>query len=261
MTNNNKITKRPVALVTGGRRGIGAAIVLRLARDGFDVAFTCRNEDEIAQELCTEIETQGGRGLAVASELQSLEAHDQLLERVQGWGGAVDCLVNNAGISSPSRGDLLDIKPEAFDLVLETNLRGTFFLTQQVAKQMTLAPSQHPRSIINVSSVSVEMASPERGEYCMSKAALGMATKLFALRLATENVGVFEVRPGVIRTDMTAGVADNYEQRFKDGLVPMGRWGETSDIASIVSSLASGQFGFATGSVIHADGGLAIPRL
>jgi NAD(P)-dependent dehydrogenase (short-subunit alcohol dehydrogenase family) len=95
----------------------------------------------------------------------------------------------------------------------------------------------------------------------MSKAALGMATKLFALRLATENVGVFEVRPGVIRTDMTAGVADNYEQRFKDGLVPMGRWGETSDIASIVSSLASGQFGFATGSVIHADGGLAIPRL
>ena len=261
MTNNNKITKRPVALVTGGRRGIGAAIVLRLARDGFDVAFTCRNEDEVAQQLCAEIETLGGRGLAVASELQSLEAHAELIERVQAWGGVVDCLVNNAGIGSPVRGDLLDMKPAAFDQVLDTNLRRTFFLTQQVAKQMIQASSEQPRSIINVSSVSVEMASPERGEYCMSKAGLGMATKLFALRLAPENIGVFEVRPGVIRTDMTAGVADKYEQRFKDGLVPMGRWGETSDIASIVSALACGQFGFATGSVIHADGGLAIPRL
>jgi NAD(P)-dependent dehydrogenase (short-subunit alcohol dehydrogenase family) len=261
MTNNNKTIQRPVALVTGGRRGIGAAIVLQLARDGYDVAFTCRNEDEVAQQLCAEIEALGGRGLALASELQSLHAHAALLERVQAWGGAIDCLVNNAGIGSPARGDLLDMKPEAFDLVLETNLRGTFFLTQQVARQMAQTPSPHPRSIINVSSVSVELASPERGEYCMSKAALGMATKLFALRLAAENIGVFEVRPGVIRTDMTAGVADKYEQRFKDGLVPMGRWGETSDIASIVSSLASGQFGFATGSVIHADGGLAIPRL
>jgi len=258
---NNKMIQRPIALVTGGRRGIGAAIVLQLARDGYDVAFTCRSEDEVAQQLCAQIEALGGRGLAVASELQSLDAHTALLERIQGWGGNIDCLVNNAGIGSPSRGDLLNMKSAAFDLVLETNLRGTFFLTQAVARQMTDRASQHPLSIINVSSVSVELASPERGEYCMSKAALGMATKLFALRLASENIGVFEVRPGVIRTDMTAGVADKYEQRFKDGLVPMGRWGETSDIASIVSSLASGQFAFATGSVIHADGGLAIPRL
>ncbi|MFK3817726.1 3-ketoacyl-ACP reductase [Pseudomonas sp. NPDC089407] len=261
MTNNYKSKERPIALVTGGRRGIGAAIVLRLAQDGFDVAFTCRNEDEVARELCAEVEALGGRGLAVASELQSLEAHTDLLEQIQEWGGSIDCLVNNAGIGSPSRGDLLVMKPEAFDLVLETNLRGTFFLTQAVAKQMIDNSSPHPRSIVNVSSISVELASPERGEYCMSKAALGMSTKLFALRLASESIGVFEVRPGVIRTDMTAGVAQKYEQRFKDGLVPMGRWGETNDIASIVSSLASGQFGFATGSVIHADGGLAIPRL
>ncbi|MGY4494630.1 3-ketoacyl-ACP reductase [Pseudomonas sp. TE3610] len=261
MTNNNNSTQRPIALVTGGRRGIGAAIVLRLAQDGYDVAFTCRNEDEMAQQLCAQIETVGGRGLAVASELQSLEAHSALLTRVKAWGGTIDCLVNNAGIGSPSRGDLLAMQPEAFDVVLETNLRGTFFLTQQVARLMLDSPSGHARSIITVSSVSVDMASPERGEYCMSKAALGMSTKLFALRLATEGVGVFEVRPGVIRTDMTAGVADKYEQRFRDGLVPMGRWGETSDIAAIVSALAGGQFGFATGSVIHADGGLAIPRL
>jgi NAD(P)-dependent dehydrogenase (short-subunit alcohol dehydrogenase family) len=261
MTNKNNTTSRPVALVTGGRRGIGAAIVLRLARDGFDVAFTDVRIDEVTEQLCAQIETLGGRGLAVVSDLQSLQAHQALLEQVHVWGGAIHCLVNNAGIGSPTRGDLLDMKPEAFDLVLGTNLRGTFFLTQQVAKQMVCSTSLHPRSIISITSVSAEMASPERGEYCLSKAALGMSTKLFALRLAEENISVFEVRPGVIRTDMTAGVADKYEQRFKDGLVPMRRWGETSDIESIVSALACGQFAFASGSVIHADGGLAIPRL
>ncbi|MGE8047093.1 3-ketoacyl-ACP reductase [Pseudomonas monteilii] len=261
MSDNNKLARRPVALVTGGQRGIGAAIVRRLAQDGFDVAFTCRTPEDIAHELCAEIEMQGGRGLVLASDLQDLDAHAELVENVVAWGGGLDCLINNAGIGSPSRGDLLDMQPSAFNLVIDTNLRGTFFLTQAVARRMLQLPSVHHRSIVNVSSVSVEMASPERGEYCMSKAGLGMATKLFALRLATEGIGVFEVRPGVIKTDMTAGVAEKYERRFQEGLVPMQRWGETSDIASIVSALASGQFGFATGTVIHADGGLAIPRL
>jgi NAD(P)-dependent dehydrogenase (short-subunit alcohol dehydrogenase family) len=151
------------------------------------------------------------------------------------------------------------MQPEAFDLVINTNLRGTFFFTQLVAKHMLSAPSQHPRSIITISSVSAEMASPERGEYCLSKAALAMSTKLFALRLAAANIGVFEIRPGVIRTDMTAGVANKYEERFKNGLVPMARWGETEDIAVAVSSLASGKLNFSTGSVINIDGGLSIP--
>ncbi len=257
----NKNSQRPIALVTGGRRGIGAAIVLRLVRDGFDVAFTCRNEDAIAQELCNAVEASGARALAIASKLQDVNSHAALLNRVQQWGGQIDCLVNNAGIGSPSRGDLLEMKLEAFDTVMNTNLRGTFFLTQQVAKHMLETPSAHSRSIITISSVSAAMASPERGEYCMSKAALGMSTKLFALRLAAAGIGVFEVRPGVIRTDMTTDVTEKYEQRFKDGLVPMGRWGETDDISTVVSSLASGQFTFATGSVIQADGGLSIPRL
>lgn len=259
--NTHANSSRPVALVTGGRRGIGAAIVLALAENGFDVAFTGRSEDETSAKLVQAVEERGGRGLAVASELQDMEAHQPLLDRVLSWGGRLDCLVNNAGIGSPVRGDLLDMTPDAFNQVIETNLRGTFFLTQAVARHMVATPAEGPRSIVTVSSVSVDMASPERGEYCMSKAGLGMMTKLFTLRLAEAGIGVFDVRPGVIRTDLTAAVADKYESRFAEGLVPMRRWGEPEDVASVVCSLARGAFAFATGSVIQVDGALSVPRL
>lgn len=258
---SNLSSPRAVALVTGGRRGIGAAIVLALAKQGFDVAFTARSEDAVAQELIHEAEKLGARAIVVASELQDLAAQQALLARVLNWRGEISCLVNNAGIGSPVRGDLLDVLPENFDLVLDTNLRGTFFLTQAVARHMLASVRRHPCSIITVSSVSVDMASPERGEYCLSKAGLGMLNKLFALRLAKDGIAVFDVRPGVIRTDMTAGVAEKYEKRFQEGLVPMARWGETSDIAQVVTRLAGGDFAFATGSVIQVDGGLSIPRL
>lgn len=259
MTRISTIKQRPVALITGGRRGIGASIVMQLANQGFDIVFTCRSEDAISKALCSHVESIGGKALAIASELENLDAQKELIEKTITWGGTIDCLVNNAGIGSPCRGDLLEMQPEAFDLVLNTNLRGTFFLTQHVAKHMLAVPSPHSRSIITISSVSAEMASTERGEYCLSKAALAMSTKLFALRLATANIGVFEIRPGVIRTDMTAGVANQYEERFNNGLVPMARWGETEDIAAVVTSLASGKLNFSTGSVINTDGGLSIP--
>ncbi|WP_018151465.1 3-ketoacyl-ACP reductase [Leeia oryzae] len=252
--------KRPVALVTGGRRGIGAAIVRTLAQAGFDVAFTGRSADAVSQQLVTEIEALGVRGLALASELQDVAAHPALVAQVAEWGGGIHCLVNNAGIGSPVRGDLLDVTPEALDLVMETNLRGTFFLTQLVARQMLAQKDELSCSIVTVSSVSADMASIERGEYCMSKAALGMLTKLFALRLAAHDIGVFEVRPGIIRTDLTAGVAAKYEKQFETGLVPVARWGEPEEIAHIVRSLADRAFRFATGSVVYVDGGLSIPR-
>jgi NAD(P)-dependent dehydrogenase (short-subunit alcohol dehydrogenase family) len=169
--------------------------------------------------------------------------------------------VNNAGIGSPARGDLLDVSAEAFDQVLGVNLRGTFFFTQAVARHMISNNSGHARSIITLSSVSAELASPERGEYCLSKSALAMLTKLFALRLAPERISVFEVRPGVIRTPMTSAVADKYDRRIAEGLVPMSRWGEPEDVGTAVAALASGQFQFASGSVINLDGGLSIPRL
>ena len=184
-----------------------------------------------------------------------------MVDELLAWRGAIDCLVNNAGISAPKRGDLLELVPEAFDQVLDVNLRGAFFFTQAIAKRMLAAPSDRPRSIITISSVNAELASPERGEYSISKAGLAMLTKLFALRLAADGIAVFEVRPGVIRTSMTQVVAEKYERRIAEGLVPMGRWGTPQDVGEVVAGLASGRFAFSTGSVVHVDGGLAVPRL
>lgn len=254
-------TKRPVALVTGARRGIGAAIALALAKDGFDVCVTDVSEDEDAHTTLAALHAAGAKAMFIRSDLADLADHGRVTAETVSQCGPIICLVNNAGVPSPSRGDLLDVKPEAFDQVLGVNLRGTFFFTQAVARHMTASASPHPRSIVTVSSVSAELASPDRGEYCLSKAGLGMMIKLFALRLAASNIAVFEVRPGVIRTPMTAAVADKYDQRIADGLVPVNRWGEPEDIGNAVAVLASGRLAFATGSVINLDGGLAIPRL
>lgn len=252
---------RPVALVTGARRGIGAAIALALARAGFDVAITDIAEDDDARATLAALRAAGAKAHFLRSDLADTTDHARVIGDAVSKCGAIDCLVSNAGVPSPARGDLLDVRPETFDQVLDVNLRGTFFFTQAVARHMTTTASRNARSIITVSSVSAELASPERGEYCMSKAGLAMLTKLFALRLARDGIPVFEVRPGVIRTPMTAGVADKYDRRIAEGLVPAGRWGETEDIGAAVAALASGQFQFATGSVINLDGGLAIPRL
>lgn len=256
------------ALVTGGRRGIGRAIAIELAENGFDIAFTdiVPADDEDVRSTCKEIEARGRRALFVLSSLQDVAAHARTLEQVLAWTDTIDCFVNNAGIGSPARGDLLDLTPEAFDTVLGVNLRGTFFMTQAVARHMLGARTEgsrgaRARSIISVSSVSARMASPERGEYCLSKSALPMMTRLFALRLAHAGIGVFEVRPGIIRTPMTAGVAQRYEARFEQGLVPMRRWGEASDVAAAVGVLADGALQFATGSVLNVDGGLSISAL
>jgi NAD(P)-dependent dehydrogenase (short-subunit alcohol dehydrogenase family) len=249
----------PVALVTGGRRGIGRAIAIELAGCGYDVAITDLEEDEEASITLRGIVAHGSRALFVQSNLGDVASHAAVVEKVLCWAGPIDCLVNNAGIGSPVRGDLLDVDPHAFDQVLDVNLRGTFFMTQAVARHMLSAPSPHPRSIVTVSSVSAAMASPERADYCLSKAALPMMTRLFALRLAKSGIPVFEVRPGIIRTPMTAGVSQKYEARFAQGLVPMARWGEAGDVAKAVAQLAGGALQFATGSVLSIDGGLSIP--
>jgi NAD(P)-dependent dehydrogenase (short-subunit alcohol dehydrogenase family) len=253
-------TNRPVAIVTGARRGIGAAIALSLARSGFDVAITDIAEDG-ADATLKEIAAAGGQAHLIRSDIADVADHGRVIDDLIAWRGAVDCLVSNAGISAPRRGDLLELVPEAFDQVLDVNLRGAFFFTQAVAKRMLATRAAGPRSIITISSVNAELASPERGEYSISKAGLAMLTKLFALRLAADDIAVFEVRPGVIRTSMTQVVADKYERRIAEGLVPMGRWGTPQDVGEVVAGLASGRFAFATGSVVQADGGLAIPRL
>jgi len=251
---------RPLAVVTGARRGIGAAIAVELASQGFNVAVTDIAAEGAAQVLAA-IEAHGALGVLFEADLGRVEEHADLVERIAAWGGPIACLVNNAGVPAPQRGDLLELTVDNYDRVLDINLRGTFFFTQAVARHMADAPEQSARSIITVSSVSGEMASIERGEYCLSKAGLGMLTKLFSLRLAPLGIGVFEVRPGVIRTPMTEGVAAAYDERIEGGLVPMGRWGYPADVARAVAALAGGSFRFATGSVVNVDGGLAVPKL
>jgi NAD(P)-dependent dehydrogenase (short-subunit alcohol dehydrogenase family) len=249
---------RPVAVVTGARRGIGYACAEALAQAGFDLAVTDLEED---RAVAAGLEALGASVLFLRSDLARIEEHAATAEAIRARFGLVHCLVNNAGISAPARGDLLDLSAENFDRVMAVNLRGTVFWTQALVPLLLAAPADRPRTIINVTSVSAVMSSPDRLDYCMSKAALSAFSQGLALRLAPEGITVFELRPGIIRTDMTAKVAERYDGAIAAGLVPAGRWGEPGDIGRIAASLAGGAFAFATGSVIHADGALSIPRL
>jgi NAD(P)-dependent dehydrogenase (short-subunit alcohol dehydrogenase family) len=245
-----------LAIVTGAARGIGLATARALAAQGFALALLDRDAaalDEAATALATP-------ALALPCDLADIAGHAGLVEQVATRFGRIDCLVNNAGIGSPVRGDMLDLRPENFDRVLAVNLRGTIFLTQAVARLMLAHASDTPRSIVTVTSVSAALASPERLDYCVSKAGLAMFVQGLALRLAPHGIGVFEVRPGIIRTDMTAAVAARYDRLIEEGLVPARRWGEAEDVAAVIATLASGS-AYATGSILRVDGGLAIPRL
>lgn len=253
---------RPVALVTGGRRGIGLGIAKALAADGFDIALTGVGEASSDDPVLGELGALGAKAIYLQSDLADLTRHQPTVDAVLHDFGRIDCLVNNAGIASVVRGDFLDLDPQNFDTIIGTNLRGTVFFTQTAVRAMLAnTKSDFARSVINITSVSSTMSSPERLDYCMTKAGLAAFTQGLALRLAETGIGVFEVRPGIIRSEMTAKVSEKYDAQIAAGLVPMKRWGEPADIGAIVSSLASGKFGFATGSVIDADGGLSISRL
>lgn len=255
-------TKRPVAIITGGRRGIGLGIAKALAAGGFDIAVTGVGDPLESDPALSEIQALGAGVLYLKADLAALASHQATVDAVNAHFGRIDCLVNNAGIASVVRGDFLDLTPENFDTIVNTNLRGTIFFTQAVVRSMLAAGAgDAARSIINITSVSASMSSPERLDYCVTKTGLAAFSQGLALRLAETGIAVFEVRPGIIRTDMTAGVSGKYDALIDGGLVPMKRWGEAADIGAIVAALASGSFGFATGSVIDADGGLSISRL
>jgi NAD(P)-dependent dehydrogenase (short-subunit alcohol dehydrogenase family) len=261
------------AIVTGGTRGIGFGIARALAREAWQLVITGLRP---AAEVADAADALGRLGAAgvhyCASDVAMAADRQRLIGETIDRFGTVDALVNNAGRAPRVRADLLEAGEASFEELIRTNLQGPYFLTQAVARHMlarAAAPAPAPAgppagvspAIVFVTSVSAEMASPNRGEYCVSKAGLAMAARLFAARLAQHGIAVYEVRPGIIATDMTARVKDVYDRRIADGLVPEGRWGTPDDVGRVVAALLRGDAPYATGSVIHVDGGLALPRL
>lgn len=254
-----------VAVVTGGGRGIGRGIVAALARLGMAVVVNYVRDSAAAHDACREAEALGAPCTAAfQADVGALDDGRALVRRVFEEFGRVDLWVNNAGVAPEVRLDLLETTPESWDRVLNTNLRGTFFLTQEVARALALQVEQGRTAeaqIVFVTSVSAQLASTRRGEYCVSKAGLSMVAQLFATRLADHRIRVYEVRPGIIATDMTEPVRELYDRRIAEGLSPIRRWGEPGDVGRAVAAIASGALPFSTGEVIHVDGGLHLPRL
>ena len=261
------MSSRSVAFVTGAGRGIGRGIALALARDGFDIvgndiAYDARERTTGLAEVQESVRGLGVDFEPAPGDIACLEAHPGLLDAVLRRFGRVDVLVNNAGIAPAQRLDVLDTTPESFDRVLGVNTRGTFFLTQCFARHMLQQP--HGRvapAIIFITSMSAEVSSPSRAEYCISKAALSQVATVFADRLAPAGINVYEVRPGIIATDMTAPVKAQYDARIAAGLVPQQRWGQPEDIGRAVAALARGDFAYATGLVLELSGGMNIRHL
>jgi len=264
-----RLTKRPVALVTGAGQGIGRGIALELARQGFDIAgldvrWDPKDRKKGLFEVKARVERLGRRFLPVRCDIAELSAHDRAVDTVLSVFGRVDVLVNNAGIAPEKRRDILETTPASFDRVMDVNARGTFFLTQNVARRMaarTTGEDAVRPSIIFITSISAVTSSTSRAEYCLSKAALSMAAALFAHALAPYGISVFEVRPGIIATDMTAPVKARYDRLIAGGLVPQGRWGLPEDVGRAVAALARGDFGFSTGAVLEVSGGMNLRRL
>jgi 3-oxoacyl-[acyl-carrier protein] reductase len=258
------MAEQKVALVTGGSRGIGRGIVLTLANAGWAVVSSYKSDHGAMQETLKEIENTPGQVLAVQADIRLEPDRQRLIENTLKTYGRIDLLVNNAGMAPRQRADILDMATESYDEVMETNLKGPFFLTQQVARimidQVHKDASARPK-IINIGSISAYTSSIRRSEYCLSKAGVGMMTALFADRLAEEGILVYEVRPGIIETDMTAGVHEKYDRLIADGLLPVHRWGTPEDVARAVMALAQDALPYSTGEVINIDGGFHLRRL
>ncbi|HNP20475.1 MAG TPA: 3-ketoacyl-ACP reductase [Panacibacter sp.] len=253
-----------VALITGGSRGIGFGIAMQLAANGFDLAINgTRNENEVTDAI-KQLKDAGNDVIYCRGSVAIPADRDKIMNEVREHFGRLHVLVNNAGMAPKERKDILEATEASFDEVVSTNLKGAYFLTQKAANWMIgqkKADDAFNGCIINISSISATVASVNRGEYCISKAGLSMATQLFAVRLGEYNIPVYEVRPGVIRTDMTAGVKEKYDNLIAGGLCVQQRWGEPGDVGKVVAALANGNFMYSTGQVIMVDGGMTIPRL
>jgi NAD(P)-dependent dehydrogenase (short-subunit alcohol dehydrogenase family) len=255
---------RPVALVTGSSRGIGRGIALGLADAGHAVVVNYFRSPDAAEQVVTTIRQRGSQAIALRGDVGSAEHRAGLVEGTMSEFGRLDVLVNNAGITSQGRKDLLEATEESWDVVFNTNLKGPFFLAQAAASRMIAAidAGQIPSgAIMNISSISAYAVTTNRADYCMAKAAMQMMTQLLATRLAEHRIRVFEVRPGVIASDMTAPVKEKYDKLIAEGLSPIRRWGTPEDVARAVVALTTDAFPFTTGDCINVDGGFHIRRL
>ena len=255
---------KKTALITGGSRGIGLGIAMQLASKGFSLAINGVRDQEQASEALISLRQDGIDVIYCQGNIGDAMDRQRIVNAAMANLGRIDILVNNAGVAPRERRDILETSEDSFDHVLGVNLRGTFFLSQLVARQMIKQKRENPEvfnCMINISSVSATIASINRGEYCISKAGLGMVTSLYAARLGEYDIPVYEVRPGIVNTDMTAGVRDKYDKMLGEGLCIQARWGEPEDVGKVAASLADGNFPYSTGQVIMVDGGLSLPRL
>ena len=253
-----------VALITGASRGIGRGIAVEVARAGHDVLVNYRTNREAAEQTKACVEKEGRRAAIFQADVADLQAAERLVRYTVETFGRIDLLVNNAGIAPKVRADILEANPESFDEVLSTNLRGPYFLTQAVSNRMIEMIREGiltTPKIVTISSISAYTASTSRGEYCVSKAGVGMLTKLFSDRLAEYGITVNEIQPGLIQTDMTGAVRDKYDTLISEGLTPIRRWGMPEDVGRAVAAIASGYFDFTTGAAIPVDGGFHLRRL
>ena len=255
----------PVAVITGASRGIGRAITLALASEGFDIAAIARSVDSEGMEsLAPEVNNVGRHFFPIGLDISQTELHQEIISLILERYGRIDFLVNNAGVAPLQRSDILEMTEESYDRVIGINLRGPMFFAQKVAREMIWLRGQRPElkpAMVFITSVSATLSSTNRGEYCISKAGLSLAAKIFADRLACEGISVYEVRPGITHTDMTTKVAEKYDKMISEGLVPQGRWAMPDDIAKGVASIAGGDWNFSTGMVFEISGGMNIRSL
>jgi NAD(P)-dependent dehydrogenase (short-subunit alcohol dehydrogenase family) len=256
--------KKPVAFVTGGSRGIGFGCASKLAELGFDIAINGMRDESAISEPIEALKALGAEVVYCQGDIGSAEARASMLAKIKERFGKLNVLVNNAGVAPKERNDILEATEESFDYVVDTNVKGPYFLTQAAANWMIEQKASAPDAffaIINVGSISATVVSVNRGEYCVSKAGVAMMSQLFAARLGEYDIPVYELRPGVTKTDMTSGVTEKYDKLIEDGLCVTKRWGFPEDIGKAVGSLATGAFPYSTGQVITIDGGLTLPRL
>jgi NAD(P)-dependent dehydrogenase (short-subunit alcohol dehydrogenase family) len=260
----NMADMKQTALITGGSRGIGYGIAMELAMEGISLAINGIRPEEEVSEVLEKLRARGVEVIYCQGNVSQKSDRESMLEKIRTEFGQLNFLVNNAGVAPKQRKDLLEATEESFERVMLTNLQGPYFLSQAVARWLVEQKKEDEKffgAIINITSVSATMASVNRGEYCISKAGMAMMTQLFAARLGEYDIPVYEVRPGVIETDMTAAVKEKYDKMFRNGLAVQERWGQASDVGKTVLAMVKGLLPYSTGAVIMADGGLSIPRL